>query len=244
MIPVRVLLTKETPSYTLPAGTESCKIDVLHLVVQEDVQVVINEPEQFLGTTRNINLELQAGASVQWQGFASTQALHETVIVTIGAHATFLRTFHSNQTGSLIGSYTYVLAGQEARATLIGRLSLTQRAAHTYTIVQLHEAPSTHSSVDVKTVLADPVSFSYDGTITIQEKAAHSQAFQSQKNLVLSPQAQVRSVPNLEVLTHEVQCGHGSAVSYVNDDHLFYLQMRGIFPLKAQELLVEGFLKD
>ena len=244
MISGYVSLTKETPLYTLPVGTEFCQSDVLHLVVSQGVQVVINEPEEFLGITRTINLELETGASVEWRGFASAQSLRETVTVTIGAQATFVRTFLSKQTGSLTGSYTYVLAGAEARAMVTGRFVLTQEAIYELRVVQLHKSPATHSFVDFKTVLADKVSFSYEGTITIQKKAAYSRAFQSQKNLVLSSELQVRSVPNLEVLTHEVQCGHGSAVSYVNDDHLFYLQARGLTFELAQKLFVEGFLAD
>lgn len=239
---IQIVLTKEIPLYTLPASTKSCKSDVLHLVVQEGARVTINEPEQFFGTARTINLELQEGASVEWQGFTNTQSLHETVTVTLGAHATCVRLFSSKHTGLLVGSYTYILAGPQARAMVTGRLGLSQKAVHELTMVQLHTAPLTHSAVDVKTVLDDYASFSYEGTITIKEHATHSQAFQSQKNLVLSHKAQVRSVPNLEALTHEVQCGHGSAVSYMNDDHLFYLQARGLTRELSQSLLIEGFL--
>lgn len=233
---VKTILTKEIGYYTL------ADVEALHLMVEQGARVVINEPAYFSGLIRTINLELQEGAYVEWQGFLNASSLHETVTVTLARYATFLRTFHGEQFGALTASYTYVLEGVEARATLVGRLSLSGNAVNTWTIRQLHEAPSTYSFVDLKTVLTDQVIFSYDGTITIERNAAYSQAFQSQKNLVVSPDVQVRSVPNLEALTHEVQCGHGSAVAHVNDDHLFYFQSRGFTNQKAQALLIEAFL--
>ena len=109
-------------------------------------------------------------------------------------------------------------------------------------VEQIHHASDTTSTIEIHAVLDDKSSLDYQGTITVEKTAVRSKAFQTQKNLVISPQAHVISIPNLQVLTHEVQCGHGSAVSHLNDDHLFYLQSRGLSYDTARQLIVLGFL--
>ena len=185
----------------------------------------------------HLHIQIKEGAHV-----TCDQYLHGTVTVTVEAHASFTLKFLCESDTPATSTYRFILAGEQAHVTLDGRLRLEKAAAHGVTIEQIHRASCTFSSVELKAVVQDEAVLTYQGTITIHEEAAHSEAFQTQKNLIVGAAAQVQSVPNLQVLTHEVRCGHGSAVSYVNDDHLFYLQSRGLSAEQAKQKIIAGFL--
>jgi len=71
-----------------------------------------------------------------------------------------------------------------------------------------------------------------------------SSSFETNRNLVLSPDAKAHSVPNLEILCDDVLCGHGSSVGPLEEEHMYYLQSRGLSPARAERLLVKGFFRE
>jgi Fe-S cluster assembly protein SufD len=85
----------------------------------------------------------------------------------------------------------------------------------------------------------------YTGTVII-EKGAHScNAYQTNRNILLSEHARAQSVPNLEILSNDpTRCGHAASVGPVSDDELFYLMSRGIPEKEAQRLIVFGFFAE
>ena len=85
----------------------------------------------------------------------------------------------------------------------------------------------------------------YTGTVII-EKGAHScNAYQTNRNILLSEHARAQSVPNLEILSNDPTCcGHAASVGPVSDDELFYLMSRGIPEKEAQRLIVFGFFAE
>ncbi len=73
--------------------------------------------------------------------------------------------------------------------------------------------------------------------------AQGTDAYQANRNIVLSEDAIARSIPQLEIEANEVRCTHGATVSQVEEEHLFYLQARGLTRSEAQNLIVEGFFR-
>ena len=138
----------------------------------------------------------------------------------------------------------FILAGQYARVIVSGALKLTGMNRVEYVIKQIHNAPDTISNVNIKTVLDDRAFFSYHGMIHIAKEGARSVAHQENKNITISAQARALSVPNLEALTNDISCGHGSAVASIDDLQLFYLASRGIKHAQAKKLIIRGFLKQ
>ncbi len=84
----------------------------------------------------------------------------------------------------------------------------------------------------------------YSGLIRLREEAQKAEAYQTNRNLVLSEGARAESIPNLEILANDVQCSHGSTVGPIDDDQLYYLSSRGIPPEAAERLIVLGFFDD
>ncbi len=79
------------------------------------------------------------------------------------------------------------------------------------------------------------------GSVPSAQKA---QAYQTNRNLVLSEGAGAESIPNLEIEADDVKCSHASAVGPIDDDQLYYLESRGVPPEEAERLIVLGFFDD
>jgi hypothetical protein len=112
------------------------------------------------------------------------------------------------------------------------------------TTTQQHKAAHSISDVIVKCLAADTAQFRYTGLIQVGEHAVHTKARLENKNMLLSPLARAYTQPQLEVLTNEVQCTHGSAVGRYADEQILYLTMRGLNKKQSKLLLLHAFLGD
>src|SRR5947208_1380968 len=110
--------------------------------------------------------------------------------------------------------------------------------------LQDHAAPRSTSDLLYKGALKDRSHTVYSGLIRVQPGAEKTDAYQANRNLVLSDHAKADSKPELEILNNDVRCTHGSTVGQVDDEQLFYLESRGISRDDAQRLIVEGFFED
>jgi len=136
------------------------------------------------------------------------------------------------------------LQGEHASATVRGLYALHQNQCVTLTTRQEHQAPDTVSSLAIKGALSGIAQAVYEGTIVVGLPATRSEATQHNKNILLSESARARSIPNLEVLTNDVHCAHGSAVGQLDADQLFYARSRGMTDNQAKRLLLQGFFTD
>jgi Fe-S cluster assembly protein SufD len=110
--------------------------------------------------------------------------------------------------------------------------------------LQSHQAPRTSSNLLYKNALFDDARTIFSGLIVVDPDAQKTDAYQSNRNLVCSPEAEANSLPGLEIQANDVRCTHGATTSRVDDEHLFYFASRGIPPAVAQELLVFGFFEE
>jgi Fe-S cluster assembly protein SufD len=106
----------------------------------------------------------------------------------------------------------------------------------------IHEAPKTTSNLDFKVALTHAARSAYTGMIRIAPHAPGSQAYQENRNLLLSPDARAESIPELEILTDDVRCSHGATVAPLDPEQLFYLASRGLPRQQAMRVIVYGFL--
>src|SRR5207237_10539891 len=105
-------------------------------------------------------------------------------------------------------------------------------------------APNVTSDLLYKCALKDASRAIYSGWVHIRPGAQKSDAFQTNRNPVLSEHAKADAIPNLEIENTEVRCGHAASVGPVEDDTLFYLQSRGIPRREAERLIVFGFFQE
>ncbi|HSP08121.1 MAG TPA: Fe-S cluster assembly protein SufD [Candidatus Dormibacteraeota bacterium] len=110
--------------------------------------------------------------------------------------------------------------------------------------LQDHQVGNTRSDLLFKGALQDVARTVYAGLIKIEKGAARSDAYQANRNLVLSDHAKATSIPMLEIDNNDVRCTHGATVGPIDPQHMFYLRSRGIPEATARRMLVQGFFGD
>jgi Fe-S cluster assembly protein SufD len=107
-----------------------------------------------------------------------------------------------------------------------------------------HKQPHCNSHQLYKGILDDNGRAVFNGKIFVREGAQKTDAMQTNKNLLLSPQARVDTKPQLEIYADDVKCAHGAAVGQIDAEELFYLQARGVNPELGRSLLTYGFAEE
>ncbi len=106
---------------------------------------------------------------------------------------------------------------------------------------QNHLAQHTTSDLLFKGALKGKSRSVWQGMIYVAKGADKTDGYQANRNLVLDEGARADSIPGLEILADDVRCTHGATVGKLDAEPLFYLQSRGIPPLDAERVMVEGF---
>jgi Fe-S cluster assembly protein SufD len=136
------------------------------------------------------------------------------------------------------------LAGQGATSRVTGCYFADGAQQLDYDTLQKHLAPSTTSDFAFKGVLRDSARAVWRGMISVAKDAQKTNAYQENRNLLLSPKAHADSIPGLEIEANDVRCTHGATVSQVNRDELFYCMARGLSRSEAELLIVRGFYQE
>ena len=96
----------------------------------------------------------------------------------------------------------------------------------------------------IKFVLDDNAQGHFIGDLKIAQDAQQAEAHQTNRNLLLSETAEMRTQPQLEIYADDVKATHGASTGQLDESALFYMQQRGIDKEKARQLLVNAFMKD
>ncbi len=137
----------------------------------------------------------------------------------------------------------YNLDGEGARAYVHGFMFGDHRQHFHLHTLQRHLQPHGTSDLLIKGCLKDRARSVYQGLIQVAEGAQRTDAYQANRNLLLSDQARADSIPGLEILANDVRCTHGATLGYIEPEHLYYLMARGLPPVDAQRLIVEAFFE-
>src|SRR6266508_2858219 len=136
------------------------------------------------------------------------------------------------------------LAGPGATSRVTGAYFADASQHLDYDTFQEHIAPNTTSDFAFKGALRDEASTVWRGMIRGEKDAQKTNAYQENRNLLLSDEAHADSIPGLEIEANDVRCTHGATVGQVDRDQLFYLMARGLSRGEAERLIVRGFFTD
>jgi Fe-S cluster assembly protein SufD len=136
------------------------------------------------------------------------------------------------------------LAGPGATSRVTGAYFADNEQRLDYDTFQEHIAPNTTSDFAFKGVLRDTASAVWRGMIRVEQDAQKTNAYQENRNLLLSKTAHANSIPGLEILANDVRCTHGATLSRVDREQLFYAMARGLSQQEAERLIVRGFFQD
>jgi Fe-S cluster assembly protein SufD len=135
------------------------------------------------------------------------------------------------------------LNGSGSRAFVNGFMFGDARQHFHLHTLQRHLQPHTTSDLLIKCCLKDRARSVYQGLIQVAKDAQRTDAYQANRNLLLSDQARADSIPGLEILANDVRCTHGATLGHVDAEQLYYLMARGLPRAEAQRLIVEAFFE-
>ncbi|MGC2310212.1 MAG: SufD family Fe-S cluster assembly protein [Candidatus Babeliaceae bacterium] len=173
--------------------------------------------------------------------YSDVFALRKKVSCHVGLGAQVIFDFTLEKCSFFMLSFDGFIAAQ-ASLKVTGKVKLFADEKCALIMRQIHEARAGESNCAIKGLVTDQARWWCENMILMQPEAQLSRAEQKTHILLLSPTARVQTVPALEVLQHDVQCKHGSAVACIDDEQRFYLMSRGLLRMHAEELIIQGFL--
>ncbi|HVA12766.1 MAG TPA: Fe-S cluster assembly protein SufD [Stellaceae bacterium] len=183
---------------------------------------------------RHVKLQDEAAEAIHF-GQARISLAHdakyESFVLTLG--------------GRLSRSDSFVtFAGENAACGLFGAYLLRGEQEATNATFVDHAAPRCTTNEVFKGVVDERAHGVFLGRIAVRQDAQKTNANQLNKNLLLSPRANVDTKPELEILADDVKCSHGATVGDLDETALFYLAARGIPAPEARRMLIEAFAAD
>jgi Fe-S cluster assembly protein SufD len=162
---------------------------------------------------------------------ASRDAKLDTLVVNLGASVARV-------------DLSAALEGPGARSDMLGLYFADGDQHFDHNTRQDHLVPHATSDLLYKGALTGSAHSVFRGLIKVYPKAQRTDAYQTNRNLLLSEHAQATSLPNLEIEADDVRCSHASTVGHLDQEELFYIMTRGVSRPEAERLVVFGFLGD
>jgi len=128
----------------------------------------------------------------------------------------------------------------EVLALVLGK----EKGEYELSVVVDHKVGNTNGRVSVKGVAKNGAKVRVSGMIKIDKNAQGVDDFLEMRVLILDDKSWATVEPRLEIEANQVKASHAATVSRINEEELFYLTSRGMKKETAEELIVDGFLKD
>ncbi len=223
-----------------------------HTLVVAEAGAVVTLVEDFIGADEgmvNSVVELAPGANsrvhyLHLQNLAETAWNFSTQRMAL-TRDSLLRYFIGSWGSRLSKNWINMeLSGVGAHGELLGLYFPGGRQHLDHHTNQLHRAPHTTSDLLIKGALKDRARSVYQGYIKVYPQAQKTNAYQANRNLMLSKLARADSIPGLEIEADDVRCTHGATAGQVPEEYLFYLMARGIDRGNAERMILQGFFEE
>jgi Fe-S cluster assembly protein SufD len=264
---LNTLLAEDGAVIAVPANTDGGTIELVSLATDSPGHATAFHPRH------NIRLATGAQLTVVEIALGEGTYLHNPVSeieIAEGATLKHVRLQDESQSayhlatlytsiaaGGTYDSFTLVLGGRLARVEMHTELNGPGAVAHLnaaqlltgaqhadITSVVRHAAPHGTSRQTVKNVLDGRSRGVFQGRIEVARHAQKTDGYQMNQALLLSPDAEIDSKPELEIFADDVKCSHGATVGELDPEQLFYLRSRGISDKEARAILVRAFLTE
>ncbi|MDR1191622.1 MAG: Fe-S cluster assembly protein SufD [Verrucomicrobiales bacterium] len=222
------------------------------VVADEGSEVTLVEFYRSLDERAGLNVSVAdlfvgAGARVN---YLCAQAWNENTLsfqlgATSVARAGAAKTLTVNLGGKFVRTESHSrLADPGARSEMLGLCVGHGRQEYDQRTLQDHLAPGTWSDLLYKNVLNHSAKTIFEGLIKVGPGAQQTDAYQTNRNLLLSGDAEADSMPGLEIANDDVKCSHGASTGQIGREELFYLLQRGIPRHEAHRLVAAGFTEE
>ncbi len=147
--------------------------------------------------------------------------------------------------GGLVRNDVHVVLGAPHSECVLNGLYVAGGRQHVDNHTHIdHAEPDTNSSEVYKGIVDGRARAVFQGRVVVHKDAQRSDAHQSNKNLLLSRNAEVDTKPQLEIYADDVACSHGATIGQLDPDALFYMRSRGVAEDAARGLLTYAFAND
>jgi len=244
-LPLRSFVWAETPNTGIFAhtlviveeGASVVLIDTWASPTFDEPLIASNVVELYAGEGAQVRyIQLQDWGRTVWnfttqEGHVHQDAILNTLNVALGSRL----------------SKAYIasdLVGPGGTAELLGLYFADDNQHFDHQTRQWHISPYATSDLLYKGALKDRARTVFAGLIKVFPHAQRTDAYQANRNLVLSPTARADTMPKLEIGANDVRCTHGATVGQVEEEYIFYLMSRGINRTEAVKLIVDGFFDE
>jgi Fe-S cluster assembly protein SufD len=253
-VPENVKLTKPVYILFIASGeNESLKIPLRNIMVADknseafiiENYVSYQNNSHFTNTFTEIYLADNAKVEHMKHLQESQKAFHIGTLQVRQAKDSHFISHSIARGGKLTRSDIEIIqAGENAISTLNG-LYLAKQQQHIDHHTTIHHIrPHGKSQQNYKGIITDKARAVFNGQVLVHKNAQKTSAQQSNKNLLLSLDAEIDTKPQLEIFADDVQCTHGATVGQLDDEALFYLRSRGISEAAARTMLINSFVQD
>ncbi len=147
--------------------------------------------------------------------------------------------------GGLIRNNVNILLNGEGCENTTTGLYFTDKGQHIDNYIYMdHAHPNCTSKQLFKGVLDDYATGAFSGKVLVRKDAQKTQAYQTNNNILLTDDVDIKTKPQLEIYADDVKCSHGATVGQLDEDAMFYLRARGIPQKEAKLLLMYAFAND
>jgi Fe-S cluster assembly protein SufD len=246
----------EHPIHLLFVSTHADTAQMIHprnlVIVENEAQATIVEEYISLGTGTvfsNTATELVAGESAHVAHYmierehreaynVSTLRIQQERSANVASHSLLLG-------GGLVRNNVHPVLAGEGGECLINGLFVGNDHQHLDNYMHVeHASPHCGSRQFYNGILDDHAHGVFHGRIVVHKDAQKTDAKQTNRNLLLSDDAQIDTKPQLEIYADDVKCTHGATIGQIEENSLFYLQSRGIDEVSARRLLLLAFASE
>ncbi len=253
----------------VPAGVDAGVVHLLFITVPSGREPVLTQPRNLILTERGSRItviesyaapgepiylsnaisEIVAGEEAVIEhyklGYESPRAFHVGGLYVQQQEGSRFTSHNLTLDGALVRNELHVELGAEHAECTLNGLYVARGRQHIDNHTHIdHAAPACTSRELYKGVLDGRGRAVFSGRVVVHPHAQRSDAHQANNNLLLSPDAEVDTKPQLEIYANDVKCGHGATVGQLDENALFYLQSRGIDREAARSVLTYAFAGD
>ncbi len=249
-IPEHIILEKPLFLSQLQKDNQEARY-IRHLIVMEPgSQATIIEDYQgeegisyFTNTMTEVYLKAHASLGHYKMQRESRRAYHVGEVAVQQEASSHFESHSLSLGGQWVRSDTSITFIEPKASCFMNGIYITQDQQHVdhHTRV-LHDVPHCTSEQDYKGMLYGRSRAVFNGIVVVAKDAQQTEAHQQNKNLLLSPDAEIDTKPQLEIDADDVTCTHGATVGCLDEEALFYLEARGIPKPEAQDYLVQAFV--
>ena len=171
-----------------------------------------------------------------------------SMITSLSAYQETESQFHNGCftfSGEVVRNNISITPDAEQCETLLHGLFVARGVTHVdnHTLVD-HAKPNCFSSEFYKGILDDRATGVFNGKVLVRQDAQQTNAYQTNKNILLTDTAHMYAKPELEIYADDVKCSHGATTGQLDEDAIFYLRSRGLTPRQARALMLVSFARD